>query len=440
MRHITLSLHRSKYCGMLSSRHKSSDHRFLDVGESSVDLCELFKDFKDSYPTGPLILILRESFRLLPTYVSDDSFYQAQDFKKDGFLKIFEVLLCIYYRLRSNDISSSDELKSALTELEALKCNAFNVSDEFVVSDGVIPKDFFSIFMAISLLKAYLIFSSDKEAAYYLCKNILYSYRYSSGEKESYSHYEVYFDLIHVKECGDIDSLFGKRLWKNEANFSDFFKNSYEKSINFINSYESSIRARNLNFVYRLIMGGYSEEEFYSYLSEAPPLPDIIDNLSRHVYNVISIFVSGKGNSGAIYMHSLSVSSTSGSLSIQMGKGEVLFIVGANGVGKSALAHKIYTQNPNGSKRISANRRVTLKSNSSGINSSSRTQLDKSIEQGDLNTSSRYTDSIEDQKLNAVLYDLVNQENVKDRTVAAYFRNGDLQDAKAEAEKNHQLA
>lgn len=104
-----------------------------------------------------------------------------------------------------------------------------------------------------------------------------------------------------------------------------------------------------------------------------------------------------------------------------------LFIVGANGSGKSALIQRFVSQNNDKKvKRISAHRQTWFNSGSIDFTPESRQRY----EQNTLALSSRYEARWKEhnagQSLSAILFDLVAKENTRARTIARYVDNQDL--------------
>ena len=105
-------------------------------------------------------------------------------------------------------------------------------------------------------------------------------------------------------------------------------------------------------------------------------------------------------------------------LQITLEVGNRLFIVGANGSGKSALIQHFVTSNPNEKiKRITAHRRTWLNSGSIDITAQSRKSFDKNSVYYEVRSDARWKDDHAEMKLSAVLYDLVAKDNAQARSI-----------------------
>jgi ABC-type cobalamin/Fe3+-siderophores transport system ATPase subunit len=76
----------------------------------------------------------------------------------------------------------------------------------------------------------------------------------------------------------------------------------------------------------------------------------------------------------------LSVSLLSGkTLDFQIEAGETVFVLGANGTGKSSLMHRFYASNRQNSRRISAHRQTWFDSNSIQISARQKRDQESSV-------------------------------------------------------------
>ena len=99
-------------------------------------------------------------------------------------------------------------------------------------------------------------------------------------------------------------------------------------------------------------------------------------------------------------------------LQITLEAGDRLFMVGANGSGKSALIQHLVSSLGNKKfKRLSAHRRTWLTSGNIAITPQDRTRLNQEFIRKELRPDARWQDSYEEQKHSAVLFDLVAKEN-----------------------------
>lgn len=119
-----------------------------------------------------------------------------------------------------------------------------------------------------------------------------------------------------------------------------------------------------------------------------------------------------------------------GQLELNLSNGERLFIVGANGSGKSALVQHLVSSNPNEKiVRVSAHRQTWLQSQNLTITGQQRRQLYQNISSTDRQHDSRWTDIYAQERQSAVLFDLVAKENERARRIARQFDNQNSEEA-----------
>ena len=107
-------------------------------------------------------------------------------------------------------------------------------------------------------------------------------------------------------------------------------------------------------------------------------------------------------------------------LPLSIDRGQVAFIVGANGSEKSALVQYIVTSSGNRARirRISAHRRAWFRSGNIDMTPHTRRQFDQNTTGRESRYESRWMDEYEDARQSAVLFDLVAQENNRAREIA----------------------
>lgn len=110
--------------------------------------------------------------------------------------------------------------------------------------------------------------------------------------------------------------------------------------------------------------------------------------------------------------------STGESLSIEVSVGSVLFVLGANGTGKSSLVHKFFTAHTTRARRISAHRQTWFDSGAVSITGQQRQQTETNIRSWDAAAHARWREEASAQRASMAVYDLVDAQNVRSRGIA----------------------
>ena len=128
---------------------------------------------------------------------------------------------------------------------------------------------------------------------------------------------------------------------------------------------------------------------------------------------------------------------TGGQLPLIIEDGDVVFVLGANGSGKSALIQHLVTSKPNEKiRRISAHRKAWFKSGSITLTPQSRRQFDANNAGYETQYESRWRDYQENERQSAVLFDLVAKENSRARRIARCVDGRDTNEAKRVSSEN----
>ena len=135
------------------------------------------------------------------------------------------------------------------------------------------------------------------------------------------------------------------------------------------------------------------------------------------------------------YLLEWNIPSISGSpLPLSLEAGDRLFVVGANGSGKSALLQYLASTNSNTKvKRIFAHRQTWLNSGSIDFTPHSRKQFEESRISLEFRHDAQWIDHDPQGKQSAVLFDLVAKENTRARSIAQHIDNNDPKKAIASA-------
>ncbi|MEZ5885317.1 MAG: AAA family ATPase [Paracoccaceae bacterium] len=126
-------------------------------------------------------------------------------------------------------------------------------------------------------------------------------------------------------------------------------------------------------------------------------------------------------------------------LSLSLEPGQVIFILGANGAGKSSILQRFSSENFATSHRISAHRQTWFQSNTQNLSPHQKRNTEQNIKNEDNNTNSRWTDPYAQQRASIAMYDLIDAENVRARLIASAVDSGDLDLAKDISKKDSPL-
>lgn len=116
-------------------------------------------------------------------------------------------------------------------------------------------------------------------------------------------------------------------------------------------------------------------------------------------------------------------------LTIEAGSGSVLFVVGANGAGKSALMHQIYTQHKNVCRRILAHRKTWLRSGRLELTAFAKKQSEDQLQKQDVNFITRHQDNYAEQRSNLTIFELIDSENMRARRIAEAVDSNEVEKA-----------
>ncbi|ACU63749.1 AAA ATPase [Chitinophaga pinensis DSM 2588] len=114
---------------------------------------------------------------------------------------------------------------------------------------------------------------------------------------------------------------------------------------------------------------------------------------------------------------------------VNLSVGEILYVLGPNGVGKSRLMQLFYAHFPNTTLRISAHRQNWFTNSSVSITAASRLSSLGAQRNQDISVDSAWTEYQPEVRINIALYDLVAAENNRARIIAKAFEEGNLDEA-----------
>ncbi len=127
-------------------------------------------------------------------------------------------------------------------------------------------------------------------------------------------------------------------------------------------------------------------------------------------------------------------SSSSGQVDLSLGVGEVLYLLGANGAGKSSLVSRLFSQHQNNAKRISAHRQTWFESNTLAMTPLNREQLENQARSQDVQPHARYREWNPAERANMSIFDLINADTMQERKISGLVRSGNMEAAQVEAQ------
>jgi ABC-type molybdenum transport system ATPase subunit/photorepair protein PhrA len=105
-------------------------------------------------------------------------------------------------------------------------------------------------------------------------------------------------------------------------------------------------------------------------------------------------------------------------MSLTVKSGESVFILGANGTGKSSLMQQLYTAHHGTARRISAHRQTWFSSNAITLSLEQKRATETNIRASDTNPQARWRDDYSARRASIAIYDLIDAENVRARSIA----------------------
>ena len=122
-------------------------------------------------------------------------------------------------------------------------------------------------------------------------------------------------------------------------------------------------------------------------------------------------------------------------LQLSLIAGDRLFVVGANGSGKSALIQHIVSSNQSETiRRISAHRQTWFQSERIDLTAQTRFQFGEQISQGEVEDQARWRDEYAEQRQSAVLFDLVAEQNKRANLITDLIDDKKIEAAEKKAE------
>ena len=130
----------------------------------------------------------------------------------------------------------------------------------------------------------------------------------------------------------------------------------------------------------------------------------------------------------------ISIPSTPNPIELQLSPGETLYVLGANGVGKSALLHHLNRRLGSHARWISSLRRNWLQSSGSNLTPMSKAQNEENLMSFEGREDSRWVDHNPDLRPNIAIFDLIQRRSMINDEIASAVRTGRDTEARSVAE------
>lgn len=120
------------------------------------------------------------------------------------------------------------------------------------------------------------------------------------------------------------------------------------------------------------------------------------------------------------------------SLKFTLGPGDVMYMLGANGSGKSSLVSQLFNAHQASAKRISAHRQTWFNSNSLDMTPHSRESVEQNIRNHDRLDHARYRLDYAHERASVAIYDLIDADTMLARKIADLVRAGNILGAESQ--------
>ena len=101
-----------------------------------------------------------------------------------------------------------------------------------------------------------------------------------------------------------------------------------------------------------------------------------------------------------------------------MEPGEKIFVLGENGTGKSSLMQYFAKQNEGRCRKIAAHRQTFMNADTLDMTPADKSIVERNIQREDLNVESQYRDPYAPKRPSMTLYELIEAENRRSRSIA----------------------
>lgn len=110
--------------------------------------------------------------------------------------------------------------------------------------------------------------------------------------------------------------------------------------------------------------------------------------------------------------------------------GQTIFVLGANGTGKSSLLQAFYGAHRQNARRILAHRQTWFPSDSPGLTSEQKRQTETNIQNADVAAHARWRDDFSALRAGIAIYDLLDAQNVRARAITDAVDAGNIERAR----------
>lgn len=107
-----------------------------------------------------------------------------------------------------------------------------------------------------------------------------------------------------------------------------------------------------------------------------------------------------------------------------------MFVLGANGTGKSGLMQRLYANHQGNARRISAHRQTWFQSNTITLSPQQKRDTENNILTMDTQPQARWSDRFSAHRASIAIYDLIDAENVRARSITGAVDGGHMDLAK----------
>ena len=122
---------------------------------------------------------------------------------------------------------------------------------------------------------------------------------------------------------------------------------------------------------------------------------------------------------------SISVPGATGPCNIELAPGEILYVLGANGTGKSALVHRLNSDHRTKSHWVPPHRRTWLQSGGSNLTAADKEEQETHLQNLATRPDARWMDHNSEVRVNMAIFDLIHKRSQLSQEIADAFRAGD---------------